>query len=198
MEASNLLSGTLNGSFNFTTEDVHGYNLTNNDTLMVNGSENTTNPLCELNAYCEPVEDYVDRLYEDIYPDTGKWILIAVYIITFIVGLVGNVLVCFAIWRNPNMRTVTNIYIVNLSLADLAVIIVCLPSVLLQDVTLTWFFGTFFCKISLFLMVSIGRNKNFCNCHFLLSSCHYRFLDQFKSCIFDFSISYDLKQKTLF
>ena len=99
------------------------------NTSTVNNTPNVS--LCDYNEYCEPLEDYYDRMFETIFPDTGEWILISVYFITFLVGLVGNSLVCFAIWRNKNMRTVTNIFIVNLSVADLAVIIVCLPSTLL-------------------------------------------------------------------
>jgi len=121
------------------------------NTSTVNNTPNVS--LCDYNEYCEPLEDYYDRMFETIFPDTGEWILISVYFITFLVGLVGNSLVCFAIWRNKNMRTVTNIFIVNLSVADLAVIIVCLPSTLLVDVTLTWFLGTVLCKIHVFIMV---------------------------------------------
>lgn len=51
------------------------------------------------------------------------------------------------------MRTVTNIFIVNLAIADLAVIIICLPPTLLSDVTETWYFGFAMCKIALFLQV---------------------------------------------
>lgn len=121
-----------------------------------NTSDNATNnSLCDLNYYCENMEDYLDRMYDKIFPDPGEWVLIAVYFVTFMVGLIGNSLVCFAIWRNKHMRTVTNIFIVNLSVADLAVIIVCLPSTLLVDVTLTWFLGTVLCKIHVFLMVSL-------------------------------------------
>lgn len=117
-------------------------------------NNDTNSSLCDLNEYCEPMEDYYDRMYDSIFPDTGQWILIAGYIVTFFVGLFGNCLVCFAILRNKNMRTVTNIFIMNLSVADLAVIIVCLPSTLLVDVTLTWFLGTPLCKIHVSLMVS--------------------------------------------
>lgn len=122
--------------------------------VSVNESNSTSLNPCDLYEYCEPLEDILDGLYADLYPDAGKWCLIVVYIITFLVGLVGNILVCFAIWRNPNMRTVTNIYIVNLSVADLAVILICLPSTLVTDVTLTWFFGGVLCKINIFLTVS--------------------------------------------
>lgn len=112
----------------------------------------TESPLCALNGFCEPMEDYWDRLDAYIYPEPFEWGLIVLYIVTFFVGLIGNSLVCFAIWRNTKMRTITNIFIVNLSVADLGVIIICLPSTLLVDVTETWFLGTPFCKIHLFLM----------------------------------------------
>lgn len=112
----------------------------------------TESPLCALNSYCETMDDYFDRLNAYIYPEPFEWGLIVLYIITFLVGLVGNSLVCFAVWRNTKMRTITNMFIVNLSVADLGVIIICLPSTLLVDVTETWFLGTTFCKIHLFLM----------------------------------------------
>jgi formate/nitrite transporter FocA (FNT family) len=40
---------------------------------------------------------------------------------------IGNALVCLAVWSNHSMRTVTNIYIVNLAVADFFVILFCLP-----------------------------------------------------------------------
>jgi hypothetical protein len=50
-----------------------------------------------------------------IIPQWYEWIVIAMYILTFIIGVSGNILVCFAVWRNRQMRTVTNMFIVNLS-----------------------------------------------------------------------------------
>lgn len=101
-----------------------------------------------------------------------SWALIALYTLTFIVGLVGNALVCFAVWRNKNMRTVTNIFLVNLAAADLGVIIVCLPPALIADITNKWLLGTAFCKIHLFLSVSTRLDKHhyssFCSSWFLL------------------------------
>ncbi|KAL4220664.1 Orexin receptor type 2 [Mactra antiquata] len=96
-------------------------------------------------------EDYIEYLKSHIYPTTGEWVLIFLYICTFFVGLIGNSLVCFSIIRNKNMRTITNIFIMNLSVADLAVILICLPLSLVFDVTSTWFFGTVGCCIYSFL-----------------------------------------------
>lgn len=133
-------------------DEEHGlFNNTNES-----NASNVTKLPCK-NYYCESMDDYYDRIQTYIVPETTEWILIITYIITFFVGLIGNSLVCFAIWRNKSMRTITNIFLVNLSIADLAVIIVCLPSALLVDVTETWFLGTVVCKVHLFLMsVSIS------------------------------------------
>ncbi|KAM4835756.1 orexin receptor type 2 [Thomomys bottae] len=45
------------------------------------------------------------------------------------------------------MRTVTNYFIVNLSLADVMVTVTCLPATLVVDITETWFFGQSLCKV---------------------------------------------------
>lgn len=51
------------------------------------------------------------------------------------------------------MRTVTNIFIVNLAIADLLVIILCLPPTVVWDVSETWFLGSSMCKAILYLQV---------------------------------------------
>jgi hypothetical protein len=51
------------------------------------------------------------------------------------------------------MRTVTNYFIVNLSLADVLVTITCLPATLVVDITETWFFGQSLCKVIPYLQV---------------------------------------------
>lgn len=96
----------------------------------------------------------IQELYDYIYPNTLEWILITVYVLTFVIGVVGNILVCFAVWKNVDLRTVTNIFIVNLSIADLFILLFLLPSILLVDVTATWFLGVVPCKMHLFLAVS--------------------------------------------
>jgi len=106
---------------------------------------------------CKGEEDVRRYLGRYIIPQWYEWIVIAMYILTFIIGVSGNILVCFAVWRNRQMRTVTNMFIVNLSVADLGIIIICLPPTLLVDVTETWFMGHVMCKLVYFLMVSFNR-----------------------------------------
>lgn len=51
------------------------------------------------------------------------------------------------------MRTVTNYFIVNLSLADVLVTAICLPASLLVDITESWLFLAL-CKVIPYLQVS--------------------------------------------
>lgn len=56
------------------------------------------------------------------------------YIIVFLVGLVGNSFVIAVVLRAPRMRTVTNYFIVNLAIADILVIVFCLPATLMSNI----------------------------------------------------------------
>ncbi|XP_046675150.1 orexin/Hypocretin receptor type 1-like [Homalodisca vitripennis] len=56
------------------------------------------------------------------------------YLIVFVVGLVGNCFVIAVVYRSPRMRTVTNFFIVNLAVADILVIVFCLPATLMSNI----------------------------------------------------------------
>ena len=54
--------------------------------------------------------------------------LCVAYGLVFCIGLVGNLLVAFAVLRTKNLRRcVTNVFLVNLAVADLLVILACVP-----------------------------------------------------------------------
>ncbi|CAH2040885.1 unnamed protein product, partial [Iphiclides podalirius] len=56
------------------------------------------------------------------------------YLLVFVVGLVGNCFVIAVVYRSPRMRTVTNFFIVNLAVADILVIVFCLPATLMSNI----------------------------------------------------------------
>ncbi|CAL8257371.1 unnamed protein product [Lota lota] len=120
---------------------------------------------------------YIWREY--LQPKQYEWVLIAGYIIVFFVSLIGNSLVCFAVWKNWHMRTVTNYFIVNLSIADVLVTLTCLPASLVVDITETWFFGNTLCKIvpylqtisvsvSVLTLSCIAQDRWYAICHPLM------------------------------
>ena len=83
-------------------------------------------------------------------PEPPLYIMVCVsivYIAIFIMGVVGNCLVVIVIWRNPDMRTTTNFFLVNLSVADLLVLLVCMPPSFVDLYTKeVWVFGAAMCK----------------------------------------------------
>ncbi|XP_038218380.1 orexin receptor type 1-like [Zerene cesonia] len=141
---------------------------TNVDTNSIEEYDSTTSAFDDTTVYYEPYnytdepcvgdpeycnmtrEEYFLMLNDYIYPQPYEWVLIATHAIVFVIGLIGNALVCIAVYRNHSMRTVTNYFIVNLAVADFMVILICLPPTVLWDVTETWFFGTAMCRIVLY------------------------------------------------
>ncbi|XP_046739134.1 orexin receptor type 2-like isoform X1 [Diprion similis] len=126
------------------------YNDVTTDEYDVNDTSNCTD-------YCVSDDEYIELMENHIFPDVNDWILIAMHSVVFVAGLVGNALVCVAVYRNHSMRTVTNYFIVNLAVADLLVILICLPPTVVWDVTETWFLGLRLCKaVPYFQTVSVS------------------------------------------
>ncbi|XP_074552938.1 somatostatin receptor type 5-like [Halichoeres trimaculatus] len=69
-----------------------------------------------------------------------------IYSIVFIVGLMGNTLAIYVVVCYAKMKTVTNIYILNLALAD-EIYILGIPFLGTNSVLSYWPYGDFFCKV---------------------------------------------------
>ncbi|NXU50615.1 NPFF1 protein, partial [Turnix velox] len=75
-------------------------------------------------------------------------IFILAYTFIFLMCMVGNTLVCFVVVKNRQMRTVTNIFILNLAISDLLVGIFCMPTTLVDNLITGWPFDNTMCKMS--------------------------------------------------
>lgn len=60
-------------------------------------------------------------------------IYIVAYIFIFALCMIGNSMVCFVVLKNSCMRTVTNLFILNLAISDLLVGIFCVPTTLVDN-----------------------------------------------------------------
>ncbi|ESO98260.1 hypothetical protein LOTGIDRAFT_114263 [Lottia gigantea] len=79
------------------------------------------------------------------------WVTI-LNVIVFLVGSIGNILVIFVVSRVREMKTSTNYCLMNLSIADLLVLIICQPAALLEVFGQEkWLLGDFMCKTVAFL-----------------------------------------------
>ena len=72
--------------------------------------------------------------------------------------------VFIAVTTTKSMQSVTNIFIVNLAMADMLVMLFCAPPSVIWDVTNTWIFGSVMCKVVIYIQVRNINSKNAIKC----------------------------------
>ncbi|XP_062307358.1 somatostatin receptor type 5-like [Osmerus eperlanus] len=81
--------------------------------------------------------------------------------IVFMVGLLGNTLAIYVVLRYAKMKTVTNMYILNLALAD-EIYILGIPMLTTQNVLSYWPFGEFLCRVVMIVDTMSQFTSTFC------------------------------------
>lgn len=92
-------------------------NTTANINISLEGSANDTNMT------------FFSYYQHSLYVAAGYFL---VYFSIFLLCMVGNILVCLVVLENRCMRTVTNLFILNLAISDLLVGIFCIPTTLVD------------------------------------------------------------------
>ncbi|XP_078370413.1 octopamine receptor beta-2R-like [Oculina patagonica] len=77
--------------------------------------------------------------------------------VTTILALIGNSLVCLAFYRNRRLRTVTNLYVMSLAVADMMVAMFLFPFGAVASGLRRWPFSFNFCHFTGFLAVYWGQ-----------------------------------------
>ncbi|XP_077991549.1 gastrin-releasing peptide receptor-like [Glandiceps talaboti] len=108
------------------------------------------------------------ELDPDVYPDNGDfWItskldkenepnaktvsIVLLYIVILLIGGTGNVLTVLVVSINSHMRTVTNLFISQMAVADLTLLLLAMPfDIISVYVYQRWTFSACFCKAMLF------------------------------------------------
>ncbi|XP_026477650.1 uncharacterized protein LOC113383610 [Ctenocephalides felis] len=86
-----------------------------------------------------------------------KHVIVPLYSIIFLLSFSGNLLVLLTLARNKRMRTVTNVYLLNLALSDLLLGVFCMPFTLVGQLLRNFIFGGTMCKlIPYFQAVSVS------------------------------------------
>ncbi|CAG5135076.1 unnamed protein product [Candidula unifasciata] len=82
-------------------------------------------------------------------------VLSVLFFIIVVVGIVGNCLVVVVIVKDVKMRqSVTNLLIINLALADLTIMLLGIPEIILFMVNRGWLLGSVACHVNRFIMVA--------------------------------------------
>uniref|UniRef100_A0A3Q3J658 Neuropeptide Y receptor type 2 n=1 Tax=Monopterus albus TaxID=43700 RepID=A0A3Q3J658_MONAL len=87
----------------------------------------------------------VGYVVEQLTVVCSQVVLILAYSTIIVLGVLGNSLVIYVIYRFKTLRTVTNFFIANLAVADLLVNTLCLPFTLVYTLQGEWKFGSALC-----------------------------------------------------
>ncbi|XP_071523579.1 QRFP-like peptide receptor isoform X2 [Panulirus ornatus] len=97
-------------------------------------------------AHGEEVYDYdIGESFSTYYWDELLPPL-TVYMMTLLLGVAGNVLIIYTIFRYNGMKSTTNVFLASLASADLLLILVCVPVKTAKVFAYSWTFGWFLCK----------------------------------------------------
>lgn len=111
--------------------------------------ENITNVTYENASYAHSEDETTNGLASNGI-HTPSYILISFGFfnaLLFLIGVVGNIMVIFVVIRVREMRTSINYCFVNLSVADLLVLLICQPSAMVEFYGEDrWFLGDVMCK----------------------------------------------------
>lgn len=73
--------------------------------------------------------------------------IIHCYALIFLLAVLGNVLVILTLIQNKRMRTVTNVFLLNLSVSDLLLAVFCMPFTIVPMLLKNFIFGAQMCVI---------------------------------------------------
>ncbi|GIX99199.1 cholecystokinin receptor [Caerostris darwini] len=74
-------------------------------------------------------------------------LIICLYSTIFILSVVGNALVILTLAQNKRMRTVTNVFLLNLAISDLLLGVFCMPFTLIGSLLRNFIFGEVMCRM---------------------------------------------------
>ena len=110
-----------------------------NMTSSCDGGENETHDdwltKCSINSH-----------NETLAIDNVTWCLVVADAAVLSIGLIGNLLVIYVVARYARMKTVTNVYILNLSIAD-SLFLVGMPMIMTTALLRRWVFGVVLCHV---------------------------------------------------
>lgn len=116
---------------------------------MFSNNTNTTNATFELGAATTSWNQRLEKLAKGnraISGDISAFIIIP-YSIIFLLSVVGNSLVIMTLIRHEKMRTVTNVFLLNLAISDLLLAVFCMPFSLVPMFMQEFIFGPVVCVL---------------------------------------------------
>lgn len=90
------------------------------------------------------------------FPDDGHT-RVLLYAIIFVLAVAGNALVIATLAHDRRMRTVTNLFLLNLAVSDLLLAVLCMPFTLIPTLLQNFIFGKAMCILIRYMQGAINR-----------------------------------------
>lgn len=82
-----------------------------------------------------------------------------VFSLVMVLSLAGNLLVCYAVYRNPRLRHPSNYYIISLAVTDILQALCSMPLSIVLLATSRWPFGTPVCYFEAVITISLAKTS---------------------------------------
>ncbi|CAG5128093.1 unnamed protein product [Candidula unifasciata] len=90
-------------------------------------------------------------------PLYAQIIIVLMYVLIIIIAVGGNLLFSYVILTRPKMRSVTNLFLLNLAISDIVKAVVCNPFAFMANlILLHWPYGDFMCPLVTYVQVRIS------------------------------------------
>ena len=86
---------------------------------------------------------------------------VTITVLVLILAVGGNILVCFVVYKNRNLRTIPNAFFLNLAVSNLLLALSQLPMLINTIVRGEWIFGERFCHFYTFLDITLIASSLF-------------------------------------
>lgn len=116
--------------------------------MITNINTNSTTNIQDTNTTSEPEMT--------MYSEAEYILMSGSLVLIMLATLVGNATVCLAVYRRRKLRTRTNMFVINLSCADIGVAVLCMPFSLITCLRHEWLLGDTLCKLNGFLNIVFG------------------------------------------
>ena len=85
-----------------------------------------------------------------------EWTETALFAVINVVAFSGNLLTCYAVFRNKRLRTLPNMFVIALGVSDILMSTFCMPFTVVSLFYSRWMFGESFCRFHGFGALTFG------------------------------------------
>lgn len=91
---------------------------------------------------------------------SGMIIEVSFFVVIFVLSFIANLMIAAAVLKYPEMRTVTNCFLLNLTAADIA-FVAGIPALVYTRLNHEWELGNFACKLLPYSQVSLSFSLDY-------------------------------------